>query len=102
VTTILGGASRSFRSHHKLAHRKVRDNQAIDVTDLAVSGHARTRLAKAVHDVGWSTLVRLLEEKAQRCHRTVVKVCRWFPSSQLCSVCGFNSGKKPLEVRSWT
>src|SRR5665811_103486 len=48
------------------------------------------------------TLVRLLEEKALRCHRTVVKVSRWFPSSRLCSECGFNSGKKPLGVRSWT
>lgn len=77
-------------------------NQAIYVEDLAVSGLARTRLAKSVHDAGWSTLVRLLEEKAARCHRTVVKVGRWFPSSQLCSTCGFGSGKKPLEVRSWT
>jgi len=89
-------------AHHKLAHRIVRDNQAIYVEDLAVSGLARTRLAKSVADAGWSTLVRLLEEKALRCHRTVVRVSRWFPSSRLCSVCGFNSGKKPLAVRSWT
>src|ERR1035437_2918310 len=89
-------------AHHKLAHRIACDNQAIYVEDLAVSGLARTRLAKSVHDAGWSTLVRLLEEKALRCHRTVVKVSRWFPSSRLCSECAFNSGKKPLAVRSWT
>jgi putative transposase len=89
-------------AHHKLAHRIVGDNQVIYVEDLAVSGMARTRLAKSVADAGWSTLVRLLEEKALRCHRTVVRVSRWFPSSRLCSVCGFNSGKKPLAVRSWT
>jgi len=89
-------------AHHKLAHRIVRDNQAIYVEDLPVSGLARTRLAKSVHDAGWSTLIRLLEEKAQRCHRSVVRVSRWFPSSRLCSACGFKSGSKPLEVRSWT
>jgi len=89
-------------AHHKLAHRIACDNQAIYVEDLAVSGLARTRLAKSVADAGWSTLVRLLEEKALRCHRTVVKVSGWFPSSRLCSECGFNSGKKPLDVRSWT
>src|SRR5664280_364048 len=89
-------------AHHKLAHRIACDNQAIYVEDLAVSGLARTRLAKSVADAGWSTLVRLLQEKALRCHRTVVKVSRWFPSSRLCSECGFNSGKKPLDVRSWT
>lgn len=67
-----------------------------------MSALARTRLATSVHDAGWSTLVRLLEQKADRCHRTVVTVGRWFPSSQLCSTCGSGSGKKPLDVRSWT
>ena len=88
--------------HHKLALRLIRDNQAVYVEDLAVSGLARTRLAKSVHDAGWATLVRLLHEKAERCHRQVVKVGRWFPSSQLCSQCGLGSGRKPLQVREWT
>ena len=89
-------------AHHKLALRLIRDNQAVYVEDLAVSGLARTSLAKSVHDAGWATLVRLLEEKAERCHRQVVKVGRWFPSSQLCSRCGLASGRKPLQIREWT
>lgn len=88
-------------AHHKLALRLVRDNQAVYVEDLAVSGLARTRLARSVYDAGWSTLVRLLEEKAVRYGRQVVKVSRWFPSSLLCSMCGQYCGPKPLEVRSW-
>jgi len=67
-----------------------------------VPGLARTRLAKSVHDAGWSALVRLLEEKAERHGRTVVKVSRWFPSSQICSACGVKDGPKPLSVRQWT
>src|ERR1035437_8137720 len=47
-------------AHHKLAHRIACDNQAIYVQDLAVSGLARTRLAKSVADAGWSTLAGLL------------------------------------------
>lgn len=89
-------------ARHKLALRLVRDNQAVYVEDLAVSGLARTRLAKSVHDAGWATLVRLVEEKAARHHRQVVKVGRWFPSSQLCSTCGHSDGPKPLDVRFWT
>jgi putative transposase len=77
-----------------------RDNQVIYVPDLAVSALARTRLAKSVHDAGWA--IRLLQEKALRIGRTVVKVSRWFPSSRLCPACGFNSASMPLEVRSWT
>jgi putative transposase len=88
-------------AHHKLALRLVRDNQAIYVEDLAISALARTRLAKSVHDAGWATLVRLIEEKAARHHRQVVKVGRWFPSSRLCSACGHNDGPKPLDVRAW-
>jgi putative transposase len=88
-------------AHHKLAHRIVRDNQRIYVQDLALSGLARTRPGKSVADAGWSMLVALLAGEGAGCHRTVVKVSRWFPSSRLCSVCGFNSGNKPLDVRSW-
>jgi putative transposase len=87
---------------HKTALRLVRDNQAVYAEDLAVSGLARTRLAKSVHDAGWAAFVRLLEEKAERYGRTVVKVGRWFPSSQICSVCGVKDGPKPLSVRAWT
>jgi putative transposase len=87
--------------HHKLALRLVRENQAVAVEDLAVAGLARTRLAKSVHDVGWGLFVRLLEEKAAQYGRRVVKVGRWEPTSQTCSVCGHRDGPKPLSVRSW-
>ncbi|WP_446222932.1 RNA-guided endonuclease InsQ/TnpB family protein [Nocardia sp. IBHARD005] len=87
---------------HKLSTTIVRDNQAVYVEDLCVRGLARTRLAKSVHDVGWSMFTRLLEEKASRFGRYFDKIDRFFPSSQLCSVCGVIDGKKPLSVRSWT
>jgi putative transposase len=88
-------------SHHKLALRLVRDNQAVHLESLSVAGVARTKLARSVHDAGWSILVRLIEEKAAHYGRTVVKVGRGFPSSQLCSRCGHRDGPKPLSVRSW-
>jgi putative transposase len=87
---------------HKTALHLIRDNQAIYVEDLSVKGLARTRLAKSVHDASWGMLVRLLVEKGDRYGRQVVKVGRWFPSSQLCSACGVKDGKKPLSVREWT
>ncbi len=66
-----------------------------------MAGLARTRLAKSVHDAGWATLVRLLEEKAAQYGRQVVKVDRFHPSSQLCSACGVKDGPKALAVRAW-
>lgn len=87
---------------HKNSTAIIRDNQAVYVEDLCVKGLARTRLAKSVHDAGWGMFTAMLEEKAQRYGRQFGKVNRWFPSTQMCSVCGALGGKKPLHVRTWT
>jgi putative transposase len=87
--------------HHKLALRLIRENQAVAVEDLAVAGLARTRLAKSVHDAGWATLVRLLEDKAAQHGRQVVKIGRWEPTSQICSACRHRDGPQPLSRRAW-
>ncbi|GAA3466890.1 RNA-guided endonuclease InsQ/TnpB family protein [Nonomuraea roseola] len=86
---------------HKLSTTIIRDNQAVYVEDLAVSGLARTKLAQSVHDAGWSQLVNMLEYKAARYGRYFAKIDRWFPSSKLCSVCGAIAESMPLDVRSW-
>jgi putative transposase len=86
---------------HKTALRIVRDNQAVYVEDLAVSGLARTRLAKSVHDAGWAQLLRLIEEKAVHYGRTFARIGRFEPTTQVCSACGVKDGRKPLSVRTW-
>jgi putative transposase len=86
---------------HKTALRLVRENQTVYAEDLAVSGLARTRLAKSIHDAGWSQLLRLLGEKAEFHGRTFHQIGRFVPSSQMCSVCGRIDGPKPLNVRKW-
>ncbi|MEU4085013.1 RNA-guided endonuclease InsQ/TnpB family protein [Streptomyces aureus] len=93
-------ARRDF--HHKLSTTLIRENQAVHVEDLAVKGLARTRLAKSVHDAGWSAFVAMLEYKSARYGRVFTQVDRFFPSSQLCSACGLKDGPKPLAVREWT
>jgi putative transposase len=87
---------------HKTALRLVRDNQAVYAEDLAVSGLARTRLAKSVHDAGWAQLLRILAEKAEHYGRTFHRIGRFVPTSQACSDCGVNDGPKPLSVRQWS
>lgn len=87
---------------HQLSTRIVRENQAVMVEDLAVKGLARTRLAKSVHDAGWGQFVAMLEYKAARYGRHLVRIGRFEPTSQVCSACGVLDGPKPLHVRSWT
>jgi putative transposase len=88
--------------HHKLSTGLVRDNQAIYVEDLCVKGLARTRLAKSVHDAGWSGFVHMLKYKCARYGRYFARIDRFAPTSQVCSACGVKDGPKPLHVRQWT
>ncbi|WP_430336235.1 RNA-guided endonuclease InsQ/TnpB family protein [Rhodococcus sp. ACT016] len=88
--------------HHKLAKRLIHENQVVAVEDLAVSGLARTWLAKSVHDAGWSILLRVLEEKAAQHGRQVIRIDRWTPSTRTCSHCGRIGEAKPLHIRQWT
>ncbi|MEP7023161.1 MAG: RNA-guided endonuclease TnpB family protein [Actinomycetota bacterium] len=88
--------------HHKASTTIIRDNQAVYVEDLCVAGLARTRLAKSIHDAGWSAFTGMLEYKAQRYGRTFGRIDRWEPTSQVCSACGVKDGPKPLSVRTWT
>ncbi|MFF1555930.1 zinc ribbon domain-containing protein [Streptomyces sp. NPDC058279] len=55
-------------------------------------------MAKTIHDAGWSSFVRMLEYKAARYGRTLVRVERFEPTSQVCSRCGVKDGPKPLHV----
>ena len=92
-------ARRDF--HHQLSTALIRDNQAVAVEDLAVTGLARTRLAKSVHDAGWSAFVAMLEYKARMYGREFHRISRWAPTSQVCSACEVKDGPKALHVRAW-
>jgi putative transposase len=105
--------ARLARAHAAVANRRadfchqastmlIRENQAVYVEDLCVAGLGRTRLAKSVHDAGWSAFVAMLEYKAARYGRSFALTGRFEPTSQVCSACGARDGPKPLNVRSWT
>ena len=97
--TQVADARRDF--HHQLSTALIRENQAVAVEDLAVTGLARTRLAKSVHDAGWSSFVAMLEYKARMYGREFHRISRWAPTSRVCSACGVKDGPKPLHVRAW-
>ena len=88
---------------HKLSTRLVRENQTVVIEDLAVANLLKNhRLARAISDVAWRELRRMLEYKCAWYGRDLVVVDRWFPSSKLCGTCGTVRARLPLDVREWT
>lgn len=72
--------------------------ETLNMRSMAKSLH----FGKSVHDNGWGMFVSFLEYKAKERGKKVIRVGRLFPSSQLCSNCGFqNPEVKDLSIREW-
>ena len=88
---------------HKLSTSIVKNHDIICIEDLSSKTLMKNhKLAKSIGDVSWSKFVRMLEYKSNWYEKQVSKISRWYPSSQICSDCGFSSGKKELSIREWT
>ena len=73
------------------------------VESLAIENLLKNHcLAKAIADVGWGELLRMLSYKARWYGRSLVAINRWYPSSKRCSVCGHELESLSLAVREWT
>lgn len=101
--------------HEKIANQKndflqkestklIRENQIISIEDLNVSGLLQNhKLAKSISSVSWSKFFTMLEYKAKWYGRVLIKVPAFYPSSQMCSCCGYkNTDVKDLKIRKWT
>lgn len=90
-------------SLNKLSTEIIKNHDVICLENLNIKSLLQNhKLARSIADVSWSKLIQKLEYKAKWYGKEVVKIDRWYPSSQICSACGENTGKKDLSIREWT
>lgn len=70
----------------KLSTNLIKDYDTICIEDLQVSNMIKNhKLSRSIADVSWSEFTRMLTYKADWYGRTILKIDRFYPSSQTCS-----------------
>lgn len=88
---------------HKLSTQLVDNYDIIIIENLSVSNMTRNRkLSKSIYDSSWSLFINMLDYKCDRQNKILHKIDRFYPSSQLCSSCGYqNKATRDLSIREW-
>jgi putative transposase len=88
---------------HHITNQLLDENQVIVIEDLNVKGMMKNHnLAKSIQELSLYRFKEMLRYKAEWCGNHIVEIDRFFPSSKLCSNCGYKNNELKLSHRQWT
>jgi len=88
---------------HQVSNQLLNENQVIVMEDLNVKGMLKNHnLAKSIQELSLSHFKQMLKYKAEWTGRYIVVVDRFYPSTKLCSNCGYKNNELTLKDREWT
>lgn len=88
---------------HKQSRQIANAYDCICIENLDMKAMSQSlNFGKSVSDNGWGMFVAYLKYKLRDIGKQLIKVDKFFASSQICSICGYkNTGTKNLSVRAW-
>ena len=87
---------------HKITTELVKNYDVIVIEDLKTKNLLKNHhLASSISNASWYLFRTMLEYKCKWYGKQLVVVKPNY-TSQICSNCGYHSGKKPLDIREWT
>ena len=82
--------------------RLVKNYSTIGIEDLNLQGIAKfLKNAKNVNDCAYGIFVNRLIQKGEELGTSIIKVDRYFPSSQICHCCDYQNYNLKLSDRTW-
>ena len=87
---------------HSVVNELLKYYDIIFMEDLNVKGMLKNnKLAKAIQEVGFYRFKLILTDKAFNNGKQVIFIDRFYPSSKICSVCGYKKSDLKLSDREW-
>ena len=96
---------KNIRKHliHNITNKIIKENDIVVMEDLDVKNMYQTHsIAKSLTNIPLAEIKRVLEYKCKWQNKKLLTINRYYPSSQVCSVCGYKNSKlKDLAIRNW-
>ena len=88
---------------HKQSRQIANAYDCVCIENLDMKSMSQSlNFGKSVADDGWGMFVTFLKYKLEETGKRLVKVNKFFASSQICNVCGYkNTATKNLSIRAW-